>query len=114
MNRPLQVCLLVVLALLCFGAGAWYSSSRTVHTTAASARRVLYYHDPMHPAYRSPKPGIAPDCGMELEPVYEESAPNAPAGAPPGAIRSTRRSRSRKDYSRSSIGPSSKGSSRTS
>jgi len=26
----------------------------------------------MHPAYRSDKPGIAPDCGMKLEPVYEE------------------------------------------
>ena len=22
----------------------------------------------MHPAYRSDRPGIAPDCGMELEP----------------------------------------------
>jgi Cu(I)/Ag(I) efflux system membrane fusion protein len=25
----------------------------------------------MHPAYKSDKPGIAPDCGMQLEPVYE-------------------------------------------
>ena len=33
-------------------------------------RKVLYYVDPMHPAYKSDKPGIAPDCGMELEPVY--------------------------------------------
>jgi Cu(I)/Ag(I) efflux system membrane fusion protein len=28
----------------------------------------------MHPAYRSSKPGIAPDCGMKLEPVYAEEA----------------------------------------
>jgi Cu(I)/Ag(I) efflux system membrane fusion protein len=35
--------------------------------------RVLYYVDPMHPAYRSDKPGKAPDCGMELKPVYAES-----------------------------------------
>jgi membrane fusion protein, copper/silver efflux system len=33
-------------------------------------RRVLYYVDPMHPAYRSKKPGKAPDCGMDLTPVY--------------------------------------------
>jgi Cu(I)/Ag(I) efflux system membrane fusion protein len=34
-------------------------------------RRVpLYYVDPMHPAYSSAKPGTAPDCGMELVPVY--------------------------------------------
>jgi membrane fusion protein, copper/silver efflux system len=26
----------------------------------------------MHPAYRSEKPGKAPDCGMDLVPVYEE------------------------------------------
>lgn len=36
------------------------------------ARRVLYYKDPMHPSYRSDKPGIAPDCGMELVPVYAD------------------------------------------
>jgi Cu(I)/Ag(I) efflux system membrane fusion protein len=32
----------------------------------------LYYVDSMHPAYRSSKPGKAPDCGMELTPVYAE------------------------------------------
>ena len=35
-------------------------------------RRILYYHDPMHPSYRSNRPGIAPDCNMELTPVYAE------------------------------------------
>jgi len=37
-------------------------------------RRVLYWVDPMHPAYRSDKPGTAPDCGMALEPVYADEA----------------------------------------
>lgn len=41
---------------------------------AAQTRRVLYWVDPMHPAYRSDKPGTAPDCGMALEPVYAEEA----------------------------------------
>ena len=40
----------------------------------AAAHVVLYYVDPMHPSYRSNKPGIAPDCGMDLEPVYAEDA----------------------------------------
>src|SRR4051812_22100979 len=31
----------------------------------------MHYVDPMHPWYKSDKPGIAPDCGMRLEPVYE-------------------------------------------
>ena len=44
---------------------------------AAPARRVLYWVDPMHPAYRSDKPGTAPDCGMALEPVYAEDASQA-------------------------------------
>jgi membrane fusion protein, copper/silver efflux system len=46
--------------------------------------KILYYQDPMHPWYRSDKPGIAPDCGMKLVPVY---ASDVPAGAlPPGGI----------------------------
>ena len=40
----------------------------------AQARRPLYYVDPMHPAYRSDKPGTAPDCGMKLVPVYAEDS----------------------------------------
>ena len=37
-----------------------------------SARRILFYRDPMHPSYRSDKPGTAPDCGMDLVPVYAD------------------------------------------
>lgn len=39
----------------------------------AAAHRVLYYVDPMHPSYRSDKPGTAPDCGMDLVPVYADA-----------------------------------------
>ncbi len=38
---------------------------------------MLYYIDPMNPAYKSEKPGIAP-CGMSLEPVYADDN-NSPA-----------------------------------
>ena len=44
------------------------------HDVGNAGRRVLYWVDPMHPAYRSDKPGIAPDCGMQLEPVYADGA----------------------------------------
>ena len=47
-----------------------------------TGRHVLYYVDPMHPGYKSDKPGIAPDCGMQLEPVYAEDAGNAPPSSP--------------------------------
>ncbi|MDR3726574.1 MAG: efflux RND transporter periplasmic adaptor subunit [Terracidiphilus sp.] len=41
---------------------------------SVQGRPVLYWVDPMHPSYRSDKPGTAPDCGMELEPVYAQEA----------------------------------------
>jgi Cu(I)/Ag(I) efflux system membrane fusion protein len=57
--------------------------------TASGTRKVLYYVDPMHPAYKSDKPGIAPDCGMELVPVYEDGSMGGSGGAagmPPGTV----------------------------
>lgn len=50
-----------------------------------SERKVLYWVDPMHPAYKSDKPGIAPDCGMKLEPVYADGG--GPSAGPTGAGR---------------------------
>src|SRR3990172_2677388 len=35
-------------------------------------KKILYWVDPMHPWYKADKPGIAPDCGMQLVPVYAE------------------------------------------
>jgi Cu(I)/Ag(I) efflux system membrane fusion protein len=69
--------LLVAVGALAYAAGR-------MHAPAPAARRVLYYHDPMHPAYRSDRPGVAPDCGMQLEPVFADGEA-APAG-PPGAV----------------------------
>jgi len=52
----------------------------------ANARKPLYYRDPMHPSYTSDKPGKAPDCGMDLVPVY---ADDAGASSRPGTIQLT-------------------------
>jgi RND family efflux transporter MFP subunit len=48
--------------------------------------KVLYWQDPMHPAYKSDKPGKAPDCGMDLVPVYEEDSGQMTANLPEGAF----------------------------
>jgi membrane fusion protein, copper/silver efflux system len=40
--------------------------------TKSSARTILFWYDPMHPQYRSDKPGKAPDCGMDLVPKYSD------------------------------------------
>ena len=61
-----------------------YSGIRVHSTVAPASRRLLYYVDPMHPSYRSSQPGIAPDCGMTLQAVYEDESMGArliPAGA---------------------------------
>jgi RND family efflux transporter MFP subunit len=51
-------------------------------------RKILYYVDPMHPAYKSDKPGTAPDCGMDLVPVYaDKQGGSTESGGIPGAIK---------------------------
>jgi len=85
--------LVIGVAIVSFAAGAWRTHFVPGRPEGAGAtRRILYYRDPMHPAYKSDKPGSAPDCGMELEPVYADD-PTAGAGEPatapsaPGAVR---------------------------
>ena len=46
--------------------------------TAAGEKKVLYWIDAMNPTHKSNKPGKAPD-GMDLVPVYGESATPAAA-----------------------------------
>ena len=71
-----------------FGFGRYYPHSETDSKTG---RHVLYYVDPMHPAYTSDKPGIAPDCGMPLVPVYSDAVGYKPTSSlteplPAGAV----------------------------
>lgn len=53
---------------------------------AAAEREVLYWYDPMHPAYKSDQPGIAPDCGMQLVPRYADEV-EAMSDMAPGTVR---------------------------
>src|ERR1700751_4965439 len=56
-----------------FAGGLAFMRWRGAQDAAAiTERKVLYWVDPMHPAYKSDKPGVAPDCGMKLEPVYAD------------------------------------------
>ena len=84
MNKPTVVGSLVVIALGAFIAGRFSGGSR--QQNHPSSKHVLYYVDPMHPAYKSDKPGTAPDCGMALEPVYEGDDPGAKLQLPAGAV----------------------------
>jgi Cu(I)/Ag(I) efflux system membrane fusion protein len=83
MKSTIRLGILVILLIAVFTAGTWYGSRSRIRAADPSVRKILYWHDPMHPAYKSDRPGIAPDCGMQLEPVYageaEEASP-LPAG----------------------------------
>jgi Cu(I)/Ag(I) efflux system membrane fusion protein len=73
--------------LLVVGLIAGLALGRFHHETKPNiSRRILFYQDPMHPAYRSDKPGIAPDCGMDLVPVYAEDAGTALASRQRSAL----------------------------
>jgi RND family efflux transporter MFP subunit len=75
MRKASFVMLTVLLVAGAFLAGSWYARGKGGGPGSAGTRKILYYVDPMHPAYKSDKPGIAPDCGMQLEPVYEDGGP---------------------------------------
>ena len=96
-NKLIRRITLVVIALLLAGAAyikreplirLFYvptsEESPSATQTATTERKVLYWVDPMHPSYKSDKPGIAPDCGMNLVPVYADggqASTNLPEGA---------------------------------
>ena len=70
----------------------WHGTAKAVASAKQPAaasetqKRILYWYDPMHPAYHSDKAGIAPDCGMALVPMYESKTPAEQASADAGLI----------------------------
>jgi len=69
--------LVVLVAGAAFLGGLSYERWRAKPAPESAERKVLYWVDPMHPWYKSDKPGIAPDCGMKLVPMYAgEQLPN--------------------------------------
>ncbi|HTC64675.1 MAG TPA: efflux RND transporter periplasmic adaptor subunit [Candidatus Saccharimonadales bacterium] len=79
-----------VLALIAAGSYGLIRHYPHFQTESNAQRRIIYYVDPMHPAYKSDKPGIAPDCGMKLVPVYQDdntSAPTNTAEIPAGEVK---------------------------
>jgi RND family efflux transporter MFP subunit len=89
MKRVLTAIVIALLVILSYAAGRRHTAR--LATTSLNARHVLYWVDPMHPSYKSDHPGIAPDCGMALEPVYADNASDPlhsahAAHLPPGGV----------------------------
>ena len=84
--KKVAVAFLVVAAFAGgFGYGRWYG--KPVRAAGAGGeRKILHWVDPMHPWYKSDKPGLAPDCGMKLVPVYEGEEKQYDAKLPSGTV----------------------------
>lgn len=84
--KILKTVIVLLIVAAAFAAG---HATRTTRGAVAAAppteRRILYYVDPMHPAYKSDTPGVAPDCGMTLEPVYADEGGTRATGRSTGA-----------------------------
>ena len=92
------IALLAATALIAFllvgKRAAWHLSSPAQNPAPAAGspvasepqKHILFWYDPMHPAYHSDKPGIAPDCGMALVPMYESKTPAEQATTEAGLI----------------------------
>ena len=85
MRKAITAGLIGLLMIVSYAVGRHHSEPAR---ESAHSRRILYWVDPMHPNYKSDRPGSAPDCGMSLEPVYADSAVSADATVPlpPGAV----------------------------
>ena len=78
----LALSFIALLLVAGFGYGRWYSTRAAEKPTI---RKPIYYVDAMHPWYRSDKPGIAPDCGMKLVPVYADGTQGFATDTPSAA-----------------------------
>jgi len=88
MKRTLAIAAAAVglASLIVLGFVVGRMTSHPSRETSTASRRVLYWVDPMHPAYKSDKPGIAPDCGMALEPVYADDTSSSQASLQAGSV----------------------------
>jgi len=86
----------IALGVLLVG-GSFVAGARWAHRHAGPAspqKAVVAYACPMHPQYRSDRPGDCPSCGMRLEPVHEDGGAKPAAdddgkALPAGAVRVT-------------------------
>jgi RND family efflux transporter MFP subunit len=85
MKVAMRVAFLACCMTFTYIAGSW--SRNSSHGNADSETKAAFYACPMHPSFRSDHPGVAPCCGMQLEPVYSNgAAADESADLPAGII----------------------------
>ena len=85
MNSKVMTTLVIGAIVTAFVLGRWFGREPASTEMVGQGPKILYYQDPMHPQYKSEKPGIAPDCGMRLVPVYADGGTRA-STRPPGTV----------------------------
>jgi len=90
MKMARYVSLIVVVAVVAFAGGSWWTG-RIPDAPQRQQQKALYYACPMHPQYHSDRAGDCPSCGMRLEPVYADGAGKPTPGSggsplPAGAV----------------------------
>jgi hypothetical protein len=87
MKHPLPLLIAAVTTgiVILVTAAWWVWRPAPVAPSASDCRKVLYWHDPMVPGYRSDKPGKSPFMDMQLVPVCEDTG--AMAGSPVVTVR---------------------------
>lgn len=71
--RMILVLLLIAAGFVAgFGYGRWYGPVSTHEQASQQERKILAYQCPMHPGFKSDKPGDCGICGMRLVPVDAE------------------------------------------
>ena len=81
--KRISVAILVLLLMVGSYLVGRHRTGQGAAVITQDSRPVLYWVDPMHPDYKSDHPGVAPDCGMQLEPVYAESISASGSSAAP-------------------------------
>ena len=74
MRKPVLVVLVLLLVAAAFTAGFGYARWHRSHPVVTDAKKPTGYHCPMHPEFRSDKPGDCGICGMKLVPDEEPAA----------------------------------------
>jgi membrane fusion protein, copper/silver efflux system len=75
MKRLPYLLTLVAVIAISYVAGTWNSRRVSGENSGLAGKALLYYHCPMHPSFKSDKPGDAPCCGMKLVPVFAGEEP---------------------------------------
>ncbi len=85
MANPVKLTLSLLLGVGIFLAGYAVRRPSGPPASANSARRAQNYVCPMHPQYKSDRPGECPACGMTLVPASASDVAVQPDSAPAGA-----------------------------